>query len=117
MPRATNNVASRRRRKKILKRAKGYRGGRSKQIRTASDAVDRAGVSAYRDRRRKKRTFRALWIARINAAARLNGTTYSQLISGLGKAGVDVNRKVLANLAVTNPEAFKALVDTAGVAA
>jgi large subunit ribosomal protein L20 len=117
MPRATNNVASRRRRKKILKRAKGYRGGRSKQIRTASDAVDRAGVSAYRDRRRKKRTFRALWIARINAAARLNGTTYSQLISGLGKAGVDVNRKVLADLAVTSPEAFKALVDTAGVAA
>ena len=117
MPRATNNVASRRRRKKILKLAKGYRGGRSKQIRTASDAVDRAGVSAYRDRRRKKRTFRALWIARINAAARLNGTTYSQLISGLGKAGVDVNRKVLADLAVTNPEAFKALVDTAGAAA
>lgn len=117
MPRATNNVASRRRRKKILKRAKGYRGWRRNQIRTASDAVDRAGAYAYRDRRQKKRTFRALWIARINAAARLNGTTYSQLISGLGKAGVDVNRKVLADLAVTNPEAFKALVDTAGAAA
>ena len=116
MPRATNNVASRRRRKKILKQAKGYRGGRSKQIRTASDAVDRAGRYAYRDRRQKKRTFRALWIARINAAARENGTTYSQLISGLSKAGVDVNRKVLADLAITSPEAFKALVETAAAA-
>ena len=116
MPRAMNNVASRRRRKKILKRAKGYRGGRSKQIRTASDAVDRAGRYAYRDRRLKKRTFRALWIVRINAAARQNGTTYSQLISGLSKAGVDVNRKVLADLAVTSPETFKALVETAAAA-
>lgn len=116
MPRATNNVASRRRRKKILKRAKGYRGGRSKQIRTAYDAVDRAGRYAYRDRRLKKRSFRALWIVRINAAARLNGTTYSQLISGLSKAGVDVNRKVLADLAVTSPESFKALVETAAAA-
>mgnify|MGYP001319747843 FL=1 len=116
MPRATNNVASRRRRKKILKQAKGYRGGRSKLIRTASDAVDRAGQYAYRDRRQKKRTFRALWIARINAAARENGTTYSQLISGLSKAGVEVNRKVLADLAITSPESFKALVETASAA-
>ena len=116
MPRATNNVASRRRRKKILKQAKGYRGGRSKLIRTASDAVDRAGQYAYRDRRQKKRTFRALWIARINAAARENGTTYSQLISGLSKAGVEVNRKVLADLAITSPESFKALAETASAA-
>jgi large subunit ribosomal protein L20 len=116
MPRATNNVASRRRRKKILKQAKGYRGGRSKQIRTASDAVDRAGSYAYRDRRQKKRAFRALWIARINAAARANGTTYSQMISGLSRAGVDVNRKVLADLAITSPEAFKTLVETASAA-
>ena len=103
MPRATNNVASRRRRKKILKQAKGYRGARSKLIRTASDAVDRAGQYAYRDRRQKKRTFRALWITRINAAARENGISYSKLISGLNKAGVEVNRKVLADLAVTSP--------------
>jgi large subunit ribosomal protein L20 len=116
MPRATNNVASRKRRKKILKLAKGYRGGRSKQIRTALDAVDRAGQYAYRDRRQKKRAFRALWITRINAAARLNGTTYSQLINGLAKAGVDVNRKVMADLAVTSPDAFKALVETASAA-
>ena len=116
MPRATNNVASRRRRKKILKRAKGYREGRSKLIRTASDAVDRAGQYAYRDRRQKKRNFRALWITRINAAARENGTTYSQLISGLNKAGVEVNRKVLADLAITSPDSFKALVETANAA-
>ncbi|MEE2753723.1 MAG: 50S ribosomal protein L20 [Candidatus Latescibacterota bacterium] len=116
MPRATNNVASRKRRKKILKLAKGYRGGRSKQIRTALDAVDRAGQYAYRDRRQKKRAFRALWITRINAAARLNGTTYSQLISGLAKAGVEVNRKVMADLAVNSPNAFKVLVETASVA-
>ena len=116
MPRATNNVASRKRRKKILKLAKGYRGGRSKQIRTALDAVDRASQYAYRDRRQKKRAFRALWITRINAAARLNGTTYSQLISGLDKAGVDVNRKVMADLAVNSPNAFKALVEAAGAA-
>ena len=116
MPRATNSVASRRRRKKILKQAKGYRGGRSKLIRTASDALDRAGQYAYRDRRQKKRTFRSLWIARINAAARVNGTTYSQLISGLNKTGVDINRKVLADLAVSNPDAFKAIVETASAA-
>ncbi len=116
MPRATNNVASRRRRKKILKQAKGYRGARSKLIRTASDAVDRAGQYAYRDRRQKKRTFRALWITRINAAAREHGISYSKLISGLNKAGVEVNRKVLADLAVTSPDAFKALVETANAA-
>ena len=116
MPRATNNVASHRRRKKLKKLAKGYRGGRSKLLRTVSDAVDRAGQYAYRDRRTKKRTFRALWIARNNAAARENGTTYSQLISGLSKAGVDVNRKVLADLAITSPESFKALVETANAA-
>ena len=113
MPRATNNPASRRRRKKVLKQAKGYRGGRSKLIRTASDAVDRSLSYAYRDRRKKKRAFRSLWIVRINAAARQHGLTYSTLISGLRKAGVEVNRKVLANLAVTDADAFGALAEQA----
>jgi len=109
MPRATNNPASKRRRKKIFKRAKGYRGGRSKLLRTASSAVDRAGVYAYRDRRQKKRNFRALWIARINAAVRLHGLTYSRFMNGLEKAGIELDRKVLANLAVTDAGAFATL--------
>jgi large subunit ribosomal protein L20 len=109
MPRATNNPASKRRRKRILKRAKGFRGGRSKLLRTASSAVDRALKYAYRDRRQKKRTFRALWIARINAAVRLHGLTYSRFMDGLKKIGVDLDRKVLANLAVTDADAFAAL--------
>ena len=113
MPRATNNVASRRRRKKILKQAKGYRGGRSKQIRTASDAVDRAGQYAYRDRRQKKRTFRALWIARINAAARECGLSYSRLINGLNKADIDIDRKVLADIAVFDKAAFAEIAERA----
>ncbi|MDE2886661.1 MAG: 50S ribosomal protein L20 [Gemmatimonadota bacterium] len=113
MPRTTNSVASRRRRKKVLKAARGYRGGRSKLYRTADDAVNRALSYAYRDRRQKKRNFRSLWIVRINAAARLNGLSYSSLISGLKKADISVDRKVLANLAVTDPAAFSALAQQA----
>ena len=111
MPRVTNSPASRRRRKKILKQAKGYRGGRSKLLRTANNAVDRALQYAYRDRRQKKRNFRALWIARINAAARQHGLTYSRFMAGLKRDGIDINRKVLANLAVTDTNAFAALVE------
>jgi large subunit ribosomal protein L20 len=109
MPRATNNVASHKRRKKIFKQAKGYFGGRSKLLRTAKEAVNRGLVSAYRDRRLKKREFRALWIARINAAARLNDISYSQLICGLTKAGIEVNRKMLADLAMNDAPAFAAV--------
>ena len=109
MPRATNSVSSRRRRKKVLKLAKGYWGARSRLFRTAQEAVDRAQRYAYRDRRRRKRDLRRLWIVRINAAARLNGLSYSQLIYGLGRAGVEINRKILADLAVRDPEAFAAV--------
>ena len=111
MPRVTNSPASRRRRKKILKQAKGYRGGRSKLLRTANNAVDRALQYAYRDRRQKKRNFRALWITRINAAARQHGLTYSRFMAGLKRNGIDINRKVLANLAVTDANAFAALAE------
>ena len=113
MPRATNSVASRRRRKKVLKQAKGYWGGRSRLFRTAREAVDRAQKYAYRDRRTRKRDMRRLWIARINAAARLNGLSYSQLIYGLGRAGIEINRKILADLAVRDPEAFAAVAEEA----
>jgi large subunit ribosomal protein L20 len=113
MARTTNSVASRRRRKKVLKAARGYRGGRSKLYRTADDAVHRALAYAYRDRRQKKRNFRSLWIVRINAAARLNGLSYSSLINGLKKADIAVDRKVLANLAVTDAAAFTALAEQA----
>ena len=97
---------ARRRRKKVLKLAKGYRGGRSKLFRTAADAVDKALMYAYRDRRQRKRDFRRLWIARINAAARMNDTTYSRLINGLKKADVALDRKVLAELAISDPAGF-----------
>jgi large subunit ribosomal protein L20 len=97
---------ARRRRKKILKLAKGFRGGRSKLIRTAADAVDKALMYAYRDRRQRKRDFRRLWIARINAAARMNDITYSRLINGLKKADVALDRKVLAELAISDPAGF-----------
>jgi large subunit ribosomal protein L20 len=97
---------ARRRRKKILKLAKGFRGGRSKLIRTAADAVDKALMYAYRDRRQRKRDFRRLWIARINAAARMNDTTYSRLINGLKMADVALDRKVLAELAISDPAGF-----------
>jgi large subunit ribosomal protein L20 len=113
MPRAKNRVASRRRRKQVLQMAKGYWGSRSKIYTVAKNAVDKALQYAYRDRRQRKRQFRRLWIARINAAARLNGTTYSQLIGSLRKADITLNRKVLADLAVHDPLAFKQVVETA----
>lgn len=113
MPRVRNSVASRRRRKKVLKQARGYFGGRSRLFRTAREAVNRAQAYAYRDRRVRKRDFRKLWIARINAAARLNGVSYSQLIHGLNQASVTINRKILADLAVRDPEAFTAVVEQA----
>lgn len=97
---------ARRRRKKVLALAKGFRGGRSKLFRTAADSVDKALMYAYRDRRQRKRDFRRLWIARINAAARMNDVSYSKFIHGLKKAGVELDRKVLAELAVSDPSAF-----------
>jgi large subunit ribosomal protein L20 len=111
MPRARNKVASHRRRKKILKQAKGYWGARSKVYTIAKNSVEKALVHAYRDRKLKKRTFRQLWIIRINAAARTNGTTYSRLMHSLQSKGVTINRKVLASLAVENPAAFSELVN------
>lgn len=112
MPRAKNRVASRRRRKRILNMAKGYWGGRSKIYTVAKHAVDKALQYAYRDRRQRKRQFRRLWIARINAAARLNGTSYSRLIGALNKSDINLNRKVLADLAVHDPAAFTKVVQT-----
>lgn len=112
MPRSVNAVASRARRKRYLKAAKGYFGARSKVYTVAKNAVEKGLQYAYRDRRNKKRAFRRLWIARINAAARQNGTTYSRLMHGLSNAGVGLNRKVLADLAMNHPEAFKAVVDS-----
>lgn len=110
MPKTSNNVASRKRRKKILKHAKGYWGSRSKVFTVAKGAVEKGLLHAYRDRKLKKRTFRQLWIVRINAAARVNGTTYSKLIHSLNEKGVVINRKILANLAVENPDAFAEVV-------
>ncbi len=110
MPRATNKVASRKRRKKILKQSKGYWGARGNVYTIAKNAVEKGLVHAYRDRRLKKRSFRQLWIVRINAAARQNGTTYSKLINSLNDKGVVINRKILASLAVENPNAFSELV-------
>ncbi|MCI0706756.1 MAG: 50S ribosomal protein L20 [Ignavibacteriae bacterium] len=110
MPRSQNKVASHRRRKRILARAKGYWGGRSKVLTVAKHHVDKAESHAYRHRRTKKRTYRTLWNTRINAAARLNGTTYSRLIAGLGKKQIAINRKVLADLAVNHPQAFAEVV-------
>lgn len=112
MPRSVNAVASRRRRKKILKAARGYFGARSKVYTVAKNAVEKGLQYAYRDRKNKKRVFRRLWIARINAAARLNGMTYSTLIHGLNKSGSTLNRKVLADLAMNHPASFKAIVDS-----
>jgi large subunit ribosomal protein L20 len=113
MPRATNKVASRRRRKKVLNQAKGYWGSRSKLYTVAKHSVEKGLQYAYRDRRQKKRQFRRLWITRINAAARQNGTTYSQLMGGLRKADVELNRKALADLAMHDSAAFQAVVDAA----
>ena len=117
MPRVKRGVTARARHKKILALAKGYRGRRKNVYRVAKQAVMKAGQYAYRDRRTRKRVFRSLWIARINAAARSHGVTYSRFISGLLKAGIAIDRKVLADLAVREPDAFKALVDQAGVKA
>ncbi len=110
MPRSQNKVASHRRRKRIMQHAKGYWGARSKVYTIAKHHVDKGMQYAYRDRKTKKRTFRQLWIARINAAARLHGTTYSRLIAALNKKEVDINRKILADLAVRNPDAFAEVV-------
>ncbi len=110
MPRATYNVPGHKRHKKILKKAKGFRGGKSKLIRTAMESVDKALQYSYRDRRQKKREFRRLWIARINAAVRENGLSYSTFISALKRNNVEINRKVLADLAVQDPEGFKSLI-------
>ena len=110
MARSQNKVASHRRRKKLLEQAKGYWGARSKVLTIAKHHVDKGMQHAYRDRRTKKRTFRQLWIARINAAARLNGTTYSRMIHGLHGKSIDINRKILADLAVSNPQAFAEVV-------
>lgn len=113
MPRVKRGFKARRRRNKVLNLAKGYRGARSKLFRSATEAVDRALNYAYRDRRVKKRDFRGLWIARINAAARLDGLSYSRLVYGLKKAEVALDRKVLAEIAVTDPVAFSAIVEKA----
>ena len=110
MPRSQNKVASHRRRKRVMAQAKGFWGARSKVYTVAKHHVDKAMQFAYRDRRTKKRTFRQLWITRINAAARIHGTTYSKLVSGMNKKNLDINRKVLADLAVNNPQAFAEVV-------
>ncbi|MFC3197501.1 50S ribosomal protein L20 [Parapedobacter deserti] len=113
MPRSVNAVASRRRRKKILKMAKGYYGARSKVYTVAKNTVEKGLQYAYRDRKTKKREFRALWIQRINAGAREHGISYSQLMGKLNAKNIGLNRKVLADLAMNHPEAFKAVVDAA----
>ena len=106
MPRVRRGFKARHRRKKVLKAAKGYRGGQSNLFKTASISVDRARMFAYRDRRARKRDFRKLWIIRINAAARENGLTYSRLMGGLHKAGIEIDRKILAEMAVNDPAVF-----------
>ncbi len=113
MPRVKRGFKARRRRNKVLKLARGYRGARSKLFRSATEAVDRALSYAYRDRRVRKRDFRALWIARINAAARENGLSYSRLIHGLKQAEIAIDRKILAQLAVTDPGGFGSIVEKA----
>ena len=110
MPRSVNHVASRAKRKRILKLTRGYYGARKNVWTVAKNTWEKGLTYAFRDRRNKKRNFRALWIQRINAAARLEGVSYSQLMGGLHKAGIEINRKVLADLAVNNPQAFKAIV-------
>src|SRR5437588_12865484 len=111
MPRATNTPASRARRKRVIKSAKGFRGRRSKLFRYAKDATMKAKYWAYRDRKTRKRTFRYLWIQRLNAAARANGLTYSRFAEGLKAAGIGLDRKVLADLAITDEAAFKGIVE------
>lgn len=113
MARVKRGVTTHARHRKVIKKAKGYYGRRKNTFRVANQAVEKAGQYAYRDRRVRKRNFRALWIQRINAASREHGLTYGRFIDGLNKAGIEVDRKVLADLAVREPEAFKALVDQA----
>jgi large subunit ribosomal protein L20 len=113
MPRATDGTKRKDRRKKILDKAKGYWGRRSKLNRVAKDAVAKAGMYAFRDRRAKKRDFRQLWIARISAACRTEGMTYSRFMEGLKKSNVELDRKALSNIAIEDPQAFKAIVETA----
>ena len=113
MPRSVNHVASRAKRKRILKLTRGYFGARKNVWTVAKNTWEKGLTYAFRDRRNKKRNFRALWIQRINAAARLEGLSYSQLMGGLHKAGIEINRKVLADLAVNNTQAFKAIVEKA----
>ena len=113
MPRSTSAPARNKRKKKLMKSAKGYFGGRKNLWRIAKDAVERGWQHAYRDRKKKKRTFRALWIARINAAVREHDMSYSRFINGLKEVGVELDRKAMADLAVHNPEGFAALVDRA----
>ena len=113
MPRVANGTRRHDRRKKILNQAKGYWGRRSKLFRTAKDAVKKAGSYAYRDRRQKKRNFRALWISRISAACRNNEITYSRFIEGLKKSGVEINRKALSNMAIEDPAAFAEVIKVA----
>lgn len=113
MPRATNNVAARARHRKLLKQADGYYGAKSRLYRIAKEAVERGLNYAYRDRRARKRDFRQLWIMRINAAARLNGLSYNSFMSLLRQSNIEVNRKVLAEMAVNDAEAFQKLVETA----
>jgi len=116
MPRAKRSVASRTRRKKVLSQAKGYYGARSRTFKVAKQAVIKAGQYAYRDRRQRKRQFRSLWIVRINAAARIHGLSYSQFIAGLKKAAIEVDRKVLADLAMHEKDAFAVLAEQAKAA-
>ena len=117
MSRVKRGVTSHARHRKVLKQAKGYYGRRKNTIRVAKQAVEKAGQYAYRDRKVKKRTFRALWIQRINAAARLHGLTYGRFIDGLNKAGITLDRKVLADIAVHEPQTFKSLAEAAATAA
>src|ERR1051325_4358991 len=116
MSRVKRGVTSHARHRKVLKQAKGYYGRRKNTIRVAKQAVEKAGQYAYRDRKARKRTFRALWIQRINAAARLHGLTYGRFIDGLNKAGIELDRKVLAELAVKDAAGFKALAEQAPAA-
>ncbi len=113
MPRVKRGVTAHAKHKKVLGKAKGYYGARRKVFRVAKQAITKAGQYAYRDRRQRKRQFRALWIARINAAARLNGMSYSRMIDGLGKANIEVDRKMLADLAVFDAAGFSALAEKA----
>ncbi len=116
MSRVKRGVTTHARHRKVIKKAKGYYGRRKNTFRVANQAVEKAGQYAYRDRKAKKRNFRSLWIQRINAASRQHGLTYGRFINGLGRAGIEVDRKVLADLAVHEPEAFKSLVDQAEAA-